>query len=114
MENEVFDHSLVTTGFEIPGYTIVLNKGVVKGIIVRSRSILGNIGASFQTILGGNISLYTQLCEKSRDDAYNLMCQHAKDLGANGIISMRYDTNELAQGIAEVLCYGTAVIFNKN
>lgn len=104
-----FDHSLVTTAFDLPGYTVTRNYGLVRGIIVRSRSILGSIGASFQTIAGGNISLYTELCERARTDAYETMIQHAAQIGANGIIGVRYDATEIAQGVSEVLCYGTAV-----
>jgi len=103
------DHSLVTTGFELNGFRIVRHFGVVRGIIVRSRSIVGNIGASFQQLVGGNISLYTNLCEQARTDAYELMIQHAQQLGANSIIGVRYDATEISQGVTEVLCYGTAV-----
>ncbi len=102
-------HELVTTAFELPGYTIVRNFGVVRGIVVRSRSIFGNIGAGFQQILGGNITLYTELCENVRNEAYELMIQHAGQLGANAIIAVRYDATEIAKGVSEVLCYGTAV-----
>jgi uncharacterized protein YbjQ (UPF0145 family) len=105
----VFDHSLVTTAFELPGFTIVRNFGVVRGIIVRSRSVVGQIGAGFQTIFGGNISIYTELAEKSRQDAYEIMIQHAGQIGANAIIGMRYDATEITQGVTEVLAYGTAV-----
>ncbi len=104
-----FDHSLVTTAFDLQGYRIVRNMGVVRGIIVRSRSLVGNIGASFQTLFGGNISLYTELCEKARSDAYEIMIQHAAAIGANAIIGARYDATEISQGVTEVLCYGTAV-----
>lgn len=103
------DHSLVTTALELPGYTTVRNFGLVRGIVVRSRSILGQIGAGFQQIFGGNITLYTELCEHARSDAYELMMQHAAQLGANAVINMRYDANEIADGVTEVLCYGTAV-----
>jgi len=99
----------LTTAFELPGKKIVANYGLVKGITVRSRSIFGSIGAGLQTIIGGNISLYTQLCEKSRQEAYELMIQHAQDLGANAVIGIRYDANDVANGVTEVLCYGTAV-----
>jgi uncharacterized protein YbjQ (UPF0145 family) len=114
-ENAVnnFDKSMVTTAFILDGYKIIQNKGLVKGIIVRSRSIVGNIGASIQTIFGGNITIYTQMCERARDEAYNLMCQHAQAFGSNAIIAVRYDTNEVAPGISEVLCYGTAVVVEK-
>jgi uncharacterized protein YbjQ (UPF0145 family) len=105
----MFDHSLVTTAFELPGYTTVRNYGVVRGIIVRSRSVVGQIGAGFQTLFGGNISIYTQLAEQSRQNAYELMIQHAEQLGANALIGVRYDATEIAQGVTEVLAYGTAV-----
>lgn len=105
----MFDHALVTTAFELPGFTIVRNFGVVRGIIVRSRSVVGQIGAGFQTIFGGNISIYTELAEKSRQDAYEIMIQHAAQLGANAIIAVRYDATEITQGVTEVLAYGTAV-----
>jgi len=103
------DHNLVTTGNELFGYEIQRQLGVVRGIIVRSRSIVGNIGAAFQQLVGGNITLYTRLCEQARNDAYELMIQHAQELGANGIIAVRYDATEIAPGVTEVLCYGTAV-----
>lgn len=102
-------HHLTTTAFELPGYRAVRSLGVVRGIIVRSRSVIGNIGASIQTLFGGNISLYTSLCEKAREDAFNLMLEHAGELGANAVIGVRYDANEVAPGVTEVLCYGTAV-----
>jgi uncharacterized protein YbjQ (UPF0145 family) len=102
-------HPLTTTTFELPGYRIVKSFGVVRGILVRSRSVIGNVGASFQAIFGGNITLYTQLCERTRDDAFNLMLEHAGQLGANAVVGVRYDATEIASGITEVLCYGTAV-----
>jgi len=108
-EDETMDHSLVTTGLELNGYRIVRHYGVVRGIIVRSRSIVGNIGAAFQQLAGGNITLYTNLCERARSDAYELMIQHAEQLGANALIGVRYDATEIATGVSEVLCYGTAV-----
>ena len=104
------DHNNTTTAFELPGKKIVKNLGVVKGIIVRSRSIVGTIGGSLQTILGGNISLFTELCEKTREEAYELMIKHAEEKGANAVIGVRYDTTELMQSVTEVLCYGTAVV----
>jgi uncharacterized protein YbjQ (UPF0145 family) len=104
-----FDHALVTSAFELPAFDIVRNYGLVRGIIVRSRSIVGNIGAAFQQLAGGNISIYTELCERARMDAYELMIQHAAELGANAIIGVRYDATEITQGVSEVLCYGTAV-----
>lgn len=102
-------HPLTTTTFDLPGYRVTKSFGVVRGIIVRSRSVIGNLGASIQSIFGGNISLYTSLCERAREDAYNLMLTHAGNLGANAVIGVRYDATEIAQGITEVLCYGTAV-----
>lgn len=104
-----FDHSLVTSAFELPEHTTVRNYGMVRGIIVRSRSVVGQVGASFQQLFGGNISLYTELCERARTDAYELMIQHAAELGANGVIGVRYDATEITSGVTEVLCYGTAV-----
>ena len=103
------DHALVTTANDLPGYRVVKNLGIVRGIVVRSRSILGSLGAGLQTIIGGNISLFSELCEKTREDAYELMVQHAGEHGANAILAMRYDANELMQGVTEVLAYGTAV-----
>jgi uncharacterized protein YbjQ (UPF0145 family) len=100
----------VTTAPELPGYRIVRNVGLVRGIVVRSRSIVGNIGAALQTLVGGNITLYTELCEKARSDAFQLMLEHAAELGANALIAVRYDANEVADGVTEVLAYGTAVI----
>ena len=102
-------HALTTTTFELPGYRVTKSFGVVRGIIVRSRSVIGNMGASIQAIFGGNISLYTNLCEQTRNDAYNLMLTHAGELGANAVVGVRYDATEIAAGITEVLCYGTAV-----
>lgn len=102
-------HPLTTTAFELPGYRIVKSHGVVRGIIVRSRSIFGNIGAGIQSLFGGNITLYTELCERARDDAFQQMLTHAGELGANAVIGIRYDATEVGQGITEVLCYGTAV-----
>jgi len=107
-------HHLVTTANELPGYRIVRPLGIVRGIIVRSRSIVGNVGAALQTLVGGNISLYTELCEKAREDAFELMLQHAGARGANAVIGMRYDANEVAQGVTEVLAYGTAVQVEPN
>jgi uncharacterized protein YbjQ (UPF0145 family) len=104
------DHNNTTTALELPGKKIVKNLGIVKGIVVRSRSIFGTIGGSLQTLVGGNISLFTELCEKTREEAYDLMIKHTGEKGGNAIISVRYDTTELMQGVTEVLCYGTAVI----
>src|SRR5687767_5721459 len=102
--------TLTTTAFTLDGYRIVQNKGVVRGIIVRSRSIFGTIGGSLQTLVGGNISLFTELCERTRADAFNQMLEHAGALGANAVIGIRYDATELMAGVTEVLCYGTAVV----
>ena len=104
------DETRVTTANELPGHRLVKNLGVARGIVVRSRSIVGNIGAALQSLVGGNITLYTELCEKARDDAFQLMLQHAAEQGANAIVGMRYDANEVAEGITEVLAYGTAVV----
>src|SRR5881628_2515848 len=101
---------LVTTALELPGHHIVKNLGLVRGIVVRSRSIIGNIGAALQTLVGGNITLYTELCEKARADAYLKMMEHAAEMGANAIICVRYDANEVMDGVTEVLAYGTAVV----
>ena len=102
-------HPLTTTAFELPGFRVVRSFGVVRGIIVRSRSIVGNLGASIQSIFGGNITLYTSLCERAREDTFRQMLAHAAELGANAVIGVRYDATEIAPGITEVLCYGTAV-----
>jgi uncharacterized protein YbjQ (UPF0145 family) len=104
------DPRFVTTAFDLPGYRVTRNLGVMRGIVVRSRSIVGTIGASLQTLVGGNITLYTELCEKARSDAFSLMLEHAAQSGANAIVAMRYDANEVAPGVTEVLAYGTAVI----
>jgi uncharacterized protein YbjQ (UPF0145 family) len=101
---------LVATTNDLAGHKIVRNIGVVRGIVVRSRSIVGNVGASIQSLFGGNITLYTSMCEQARADAYGLMVQHAQEMGANAILAMRYDANEIAAGITEVLAYGTAVV----
>src|SRR3954451_15625813 len=100
----------VTTAFDLPGHRVVRNIGVRRGIVVRSRSIVGTLGASLQTLVGGNITLYTQLCEKAREDAFQLMLEHAAEHGANALVGVRYDANEVAAGVTEVLAYGTAVI----
>ena len=105
---------LVTTAFELPGHRIVRNVGVVRGIIVRSRSIVGNLGAALQTLIGGNITIYTELCEHAREDAFRLMLEHAAEHGANGVIGARYDATEVSPGVTEVLAYGTAVIVEAN
>ena len=107
------DHALTTTAFTVDGYRIVRNVGVVRGIMVRSRSIFGTIGGSLQTLVGGNISLFTSLCEKTRNEAFELMLQHAQELGANAVVGIRYDATEVMQGVTEVLCYGTAVVVER-
>jgi uncharacterized protein YbjQ (UPF0145 family) len=107
------DHSLVTTNFQLDGYRIVKNLGVVRGIIVRSRSVFGNIGAGFQILFGGNITLYTELCERTRRDAFEVMVQHAQAIGANSVIGFRYDATEIMAGVSEVLAYGTACVVEK-
>jgi uncharacterized protein YbjQ (UPF0145 family) len=107
------DSSMVTTGNELQGYRVVRNFGVVRGITVRSRSVLGNLAAGLQTIIGGNITVLTELCEKARGEAYELLLEHAAQHGANAIVAMRYDANEVMQGVTEVLAYGTAVQVEK-
>jgi uncharacterized protein YbjQ (UPF0145 family) len=104
------EHNKTTTAFEIKGYCITRNLGVVRGILVRSRSIFGSIGASLQTIIGGNITILSELCEKTRQEAFEIMIKHAETLGANAIIGIRYESTEIFQGVTEVLCYGTAVV----
>lgn len=101
---------LVTTAFELPGCRIVQNIGIVRGIVVRSRSIVGTLGASLQTLIGGNITLFTQMCERAREDAFRLMLEHAAEHGANALVGVRYDANEVSAGVTEVLAYGTAVV----
>ena len=103
------DIKMTSTAFEIPGHKITGNRGIVRGVLVRSRSIFGNIGAAFQTLAGGNITLYTELCEKTRRDAFELMIQHAEMVGGKAVIGVRYDTTEVMSGVTEVICYGTAV-----
>ena len=103
-------HTMVTTQFELDGFRIVRTLGVVRGIVVRSRSIFGTIGASLQTLVGGNITLLTNLCEKTRAEAFDLMLQHAAELGGNAVVGARYDATEIMQGVTEVLAYGTAVL----
>ena len=109
MDVAAIDPNLVTTAFELPGHRTVRNFGVVRGIIVRSRSIIGNIGAGFQILFGGDITLYTQLCERARADAFRLLLEHAAATGANAVVGFRYDANEVSAGVTEVLAYGTAV-----
>jgi uncharacterized protein YbjQ (UPF0145 family) len=111
--NARVDNSMVTTGTELQGYRVVRNFGIVRGITVRSRSVLGNLAAGIQTIVGGNITILTELCEKAREEAYELLLQHAAQHGANAILAMRYDANEVMQGATEVLAYGTAVQVEK-
>jgi len=106
-------HNMVTTALELPGYRIVRNLGLVRGIVVRSRSVIGTIGAGLQTIVGGNISLFTKLCEQTRSDSFELMLQHAAELGANAIVAAHYDATELMNGVTEVLAYGTAVVVER-
>jgi uncharacterized protein YbjQ (UPF0145 family) len=106
----MMNHALVTTAFDIPRYRATRTLGVVRGITVRSRSVVGTFGAALQTLVGGNVTLWTDLCEHARTEAYELMIQHAEQLGANAVIGVRYDANEIAQGVAEVLAYGTAVV----
>lgn len=107
-------HGMVTTAFELPHYRVMQNLGVVRGIVVRSRNVFATIGATLQTIVGGNITVWTTLCEQTRIDAFEIMIQHATELGANAVVGARYDTTELSQGVTEVLAYGTAVIVEPN
>jgi uncharacterized protein YbjQ (UPF0145 family) len=107
------DHTLVTTAFTLDGYRITRNLGLVRGIVVRSRSIFGTIGAGLQTMVGGNITLLTELCEKTRGNAFELMLEHAAATGANAVVGVRYDATEVMSGVAEVLCYGTAVVVER-
>ena len=103
-------HSMTTTQFELDGYRVLRSMGIVRGIIVRSRSIFGSIGAGLQTLVGGNITLLTDLCERTRAESFELMLQHAAQLGANAVVGIRYDATEVMQGVTEVLAYGTAVL----
>lgn len=103
-------HEMTTTAFELAGYRIVRNLGLVRGITVRSRSMLGNIGAGLQTLFGGNITIFTDLCEQTRAESFEMMIRQAQQLGANGVIGIRYDATEIMQGVSEVICYGTAVV----
>ena len=109
----MIDQKLTTTTFQLDGYRIVQTLGVVRGITVRSRSIFGTIGASLQTLVGGNITLLSELCEKTRIESYVMMLTHARDMGANAVVGIRYDATEIMQGVTEVLCYGTAVVVEK-
>ena len=113
MPATVIDHRMVSTAFELEGYRVVRNLGVVRGIVVRSRSVIGTIGASLQTLVGGNITLLTNLCEKTRSESFDLMLEHAAQLGANAVVGARYDATEIMPGVTEVLAYGTAVVVEK-
>ena len=112
--NYSVSHQMVTTAFELPNYRIMQNLGVVRGIVVRSRNIFATIGAQFQTIVGGNITVWTKLCEQTRSDAFDIMIQHASEIGGNAVVGARYDTTEISAGVTEVLAYGTAVIVQPN
>lgn len=107
------DHFMTSTSFELAGYRVTRTLGVVRGITVRSRSVVGTFGGALQTLFGGNISLFTELCEKAREEAFDMMLRHAEELGGNAVIGVRYDANELMQGVSEVLCYGTAVVVTR-
>lgn len=107
------DPAMTTTTFEIEGYRAVRNLGIVRGITVRSRSIFGTIGGALQTLVGGNITLFTQLCEKTRSEAFEMMIAHAGQIGANAVVGIRYDATEVMDGVTEVLCYGTAVVIER-
>ncbi len=109
----MIDHSMTTTAFTLDGVTTTRTLGVVRGVTVRSRSVVGTIGATLQTLVGGNITLLTELCERTRQDAFALMIQHAAELGANAVVGVRYDATEVMQGVTEVLCYGTAVVVSR-
>ena len=113
-QTQLITNPMVTTAVELPGYRIVRNLGVVRGLTVRSRSVIGNIGAGLQTLFGGNITLLTSLCEKTRAEAFDLMVQHASEMGANAIIAARYDATEVMAGVSEVLAYGAAVIVEES
>jgi uncharacterized protein YbjQ (UPF0145 family) len=105
----MISHEMTTSTFDLPGYRIARSLGIVRGIVVRSRSVFGSIGASLQTLVGGDITLFTDLCEKTREDAFERMLQHAAEMGADAVIGIRYDATDVMQGVTEVLCYGTAV-----
>jgi len=113
MRGDVIQGSMVTTALELPAYKVVRNLGIVRGITVRSRSIVGNFLGGLQSLFGGNITIYTQLCERARADTYRDMCEHARALGANAIVGVRYDATEVMPGLTEVLCYGTAVVVDR-
>ena len=108
------DQSMITTSFQLDGYKVTKNLGLVRGITVRSRSLLGNIAGGIQSLFGGQLSIYVELCETTREEAFQLMVQHAEQRGANAVINMRYDANEVSNGVTEVLAYGTAVVVEKN
>lgn len=110
MSANMIPHGAVTTANELHGYRVVRTLGIVRGLTMRSRSVIGNIGAALQTLVGGNITLYVELCEKAREEAFELMCQHAAAMGGNAVLAMRYDANDVAEGVTEVLAYGTAVV----
>jgi uncharacterized protein YbjQ (UPF0145 family) len=110
----VIPNNFITSANELPGYRIARNVGIVRGIVVRSRSIVGTIGAGLQILFGGNLTLWTELCEMTRSEAFDLMAQHAQDAGGNAVVGMRYDATEIAHGVAEVLAYGTAVVVEVN
>jgi uncharacterized protein YbjQ (UPF0145 family) len=103
-------HQMATTAFELPNFRVMQTLGVVRGIVVRSRNVFATLGATFQQVVGGNITIWTKMCEETRRDAFDIMVQHASEIGANAIVGVRYDTTEIAAGVTEVLCYGTAVI----
>jgi uncharacterized protein YbjQ (UPF0145 family) len=107
------DAKMVTSAFELPGYLIARNLGIVRGITVRSRSVVGNLFGAIQSLFGGNITIYTNLCEQARSEAFALMCEHADQMGANAIVGARYDATDLMAGLTEVLCYGTAVVVTR-
>jgi uncharacterized protein YbjQ (UPF0145 family) len=110
----VITHDMTSTTFELPGHRVVQNLGLVRGIVVRSRSVVGTLGASLQTLVGGDITLFTELCENTRNDAFDRMVQHASERGANAVIGIRYDATDIMQGVTEVLAYGTAVVVEKS
>jgi len=109
----MIDHAMTTTAFTVDGYRVDKTLGVVRGVVVRSRSLFGNIGAGLQTLIGGDITLFTDLCEKTRADSFDRMLQHAQELGANAVIGIHYDATEVTKGVTEVLCYGTAVTVSR-
>ena len=110
LRHAAMNRELITTAFDLPNHRVVRTLGVVRGITVRSRSVLGTLGAGLQTLRGGNITLLTELCEKSREEAFEIMVRHAEDVGATGVVAVRYDATDIMSGVSEVLCYGTAVL----